>query len=64
MSLGDRESKTKNKAMAAVEDNTKAIAEHYKTVVKDVLFEMNQGGHFSEPALRTAKGIAYLLRED
>lgn len=61
MSLGDREAKTKNKVMASVEDNTKAIAEHYRTLGIDVLFEMNQGGHFTEPALRTAKGIAFLI---
>ena len=60
MSLGDREAKTKNKVMAAVEDNTKSIFELYKTLGADVLFEMNQGGHFTEPALRTAKGIAFL----
>jgi len=61
MSLGDREAKTKNKVMASVEDNTKAIAEHYRTLGIDVLFEMNQGGHFTDPALRTAKGIACLI---
>ena len=61
MSLGDREAKTKNKVMATVEDNTKAIAENYKTLGNDVLFEMNQGGHFTDPAMRTAKGIAFLL---
>ena len=61
MSLGDREAKTKNKVMATVEDNTKAIAEHYKSLGTDVLFEMNQGGHFTYPAMRTAKGIAFLL---
>lgn len=61
MSLGDREAKTKNKVMATVEDNTKAIAEHYKSLGTDVLFEMNQGGHFTDPAMRTAKGIAFLL---
>lgn len=61
MSLGDREAKTKNKVMATVEDNTKAIAERYRLLGTDVLFEMNQGGHFTDPALRTAKGIAFLI---
>ena len=63
MSLGDRESKTKNKVMAAVEDNTKDIAEHYNDLGYEVLFEMNQGGHFTDPAARTAKGIAFLIGE-
>ena len=61
MSLGDREAKTKNKVMATVEDNTKAIYERYRSSGTDVLFEMNQGGHFTDPALRTAKGIAFLI---
>ena len=61
MSLGDREAKTKNKAMAAVEDNTKVIADRYRSLGINVLFEMNQGGHFTEPALRTAKGISFLI---
>ena len=61
MSLGDRESKTKNRVMAAVEDNTKAIVERYRSLGINVFFEMNQGGHFTDPALRTAKGIAYLI---
>ena len=61
MSLGDREAKTKNKVMAAVEDNTKVIADRYRSLGIDVLFEMNQGSHFTDPALRTAKGIACLI---
>lgn len=62
LSLGDREAKTKNPVMATVEDNTKALAELYKSKGYDVLFEMNQGGHFNDPALRTAKGIKWLLK--
>ena len=63
MSLGDREANTKNKVMATVEDNTKAVAGRFNDLGFDVLFEMTQGGHFTDPALRTAKGIAYLLGE-
>ncbi|MBO7530419.1 MAG: alpha/beta hydrolase, partial [Lachnospiraceae bacterium] len=48
MSLSDREAKTKNKVMATVEDNTKAIFERYRSSGTDVLFEMNQGGHFTD----------------
>ena len=62
LSLGDREAKTKNHVMATVEDNTKALAELYKSKGYDVFFEMNQGGHFNDPALRNAKGIAWLLK--
>ena len=62
LSLGDREAKTKNPVMATVEDNTRALAELYKSKGYNVLFEMNQGSHFNDPALRTAKGIAWLLK--
>ena len=61
LSLGDREAKTRNPVMATVEDNTKAAAALYKGKGVDVVLEMNKGGHFDEPALRTAKGIAWLL---
>ena len=64
MSLGDREARTKNKIMATVEDNTRAVAEHYKDLVADVCFEMNQGGHFTDPAQRTARGIDFLLGQN
>ena len=61
MSLGDREAKTRNPVMATVEDKTLAIFEHYKTLGIETRFEMNQGNHFAEPDVRTAKGIAWLL---
>ena len=61
LSLGDREAKTRNPVMATVEDNTKAAAALFKGQGVDVVLEMNKGGHFDEPALRTAKGIAWLL---
>ncbi|MCR4556662.1 MAG: alpha/beta hydrolase [Saccharofermentans sp.] len=63
LSLGDRESKTKNIIMGAVENNTQTIYDNYKKHGIDCRFEMNPGGHFNEPAFRTAKGIAYLLRQ-
>ena len=62
LSLGDREARTKNPVMATVEDNTRALADLYLSHGYDVLFEMNQGGHFNDPAVRTAKGIAWLLK--
>lgn len=61
MSLGDREAKTRNPVMATVEDKTLAIFEHFKALGIETRFEMNQGNHFAEPDVRTAKGIAWLL---
>ena len=63
LSLGDRESHTKNEVMSTVEDNTKKIYEHYKEQEIEAEFEMNPGGHFDDPAGRLAKGIAYLLKD-
>ena len=48
--------------MATVEDKTRGIAELYKAKGYDVHFEMNQGGHFTDPELRTAKGIAWVIK--
>ena len=62
ISLGDREAKTKNPVMATVEDKTRGISECYKAKGYDVRFEMNQGGHFNDPELRTAKGIAWVIK--
>ena len=46
----------------AVEICSRTIFENYKERGINCLFEMNAGGHFNEPALRIAKGIAFLLR--
>lgn len=62
LSIGDREAKTKNPVMATVEDKTRGIAERYKAKGYDVRLEMNQGGHFNDPELRTAKGIAWVIK--
>ena len=59
---GCAEAKTKNPVMATVEDKTRGIAERYKAKGYDVRFEMNQGGHFNDPELRTAKGIAWVIK--
>lgn len=65
LSLGDKEEKTKNKLMATVGDNTRKVyamlCENQQNV-KGVL-EWNQGGHFSEPDVRVAKGIYWILRQ-
>ena len=61
LSLGDKESHTRNPVMATVEDNTRALYEKYLSEGADTVFEMNQGNHFTEPDKRTAKGIAWLI---
>lgn len=64
LSLGDKEEKTRNPVMRTVGDN---IRRQYKLLqadpgCSDCILEMNQGNHFREPDIRTAKGFAWLLR--
>ena len=60
LSLGDKESNTRNLIMQTVEDNTKRIQKILSDRT-DVFFEFNQGNHFQDPELRLAKGIVYVL---
>ena len=65
MSLGDKEEKTRNPVMRTVGDN---IRKQYELLQADgsckgCTLEMNQGNHFKEPDIRTAKGFAWLLSE-
>ena len=61
LSLGDKEARTRNKVMSAVEKNTIALSEHCKELGIEAVFEMNPGNHFQDAAGRMAKGIAYLV---
>ena len=65
LSLGDKEEKTRNPVMRTVGDN---IRKQYELLQADgsckgCTLEMNQGNHFKEPDIRTAKGFAWLLSE-
>ena len=66
LSLGDKEEKTRNPVMRTVGDN---IRRQYgilqaDTACDECTLEMNQGNHFKEPDIRTAKGFAWLLKEN
>ena len=62
LSLGDKEEKTKNKIMSTVGDN---IREYYdmlrEDATKNVILEWNEGNHFIDSDLRTAKGFAWIM---
>lgn len=60
ISLGDKESKTKNKVMASVEANTLKTVEYLKTK-SSCTFEWNQGGHFNGSEERMAKAFISFL---
>lgn len=61
LSLGDAEEKTKNRVMAAVGDNIRAI---YSDLAKKrpASLVWNAGGHFSDPSGRTADAFAECAR--
>ena len=63
LSLGDAEAKTKNSVMATVEENIRAMydtLEGFPGVESTLVF--NPGGHFRDPALRTAQAFIWALR--
>ena len=61
LSLGDKESSTKNPVMSTVWARTHKASGIIASKGIDTIFESNPGNHFREPVLRTAKGIAWVL---
>ncbi len=61
LSLGGKEEKTKIKRMASVGDATRAQYALMKSQKCRCTLQWNPGGHFTDPAGRTAKGIIWLL---
>ena len=63
LSLGDREEKTRNPVMATVGN---CIREGYE-ILKDrnvnCTLEWNQGNHFKDPDLRTARAFAWVMND-
>ena len=62
LSLGNKESRTRNPVMGKVGE---AIAQQYELGCRDgskAVLEWNEGNHFKEPDVRMAKGFAWLLR--
>lgn len=57
LSLGDKEKKTRHPLLKTVQDNTEALAKHYRQLGIEVTFELNPGNHFQDAALRSAKGM-------
>ncbi|MBR2823546.1 MAG: hypothetical protein IKE24_07675 [Clostridia bacterium] len=61
LSLGDREAATRNPLLRSVQDNTEQLVSHYRELGLGVTWELNPGTHFTDPELRTAKGIWAIL---
>lgn len=60
-SLGDRESHTRNRVLAAVEEKTEWLYGWYQQQGVDTVFVHNKGNHFKEPVLRMSRGIQWVL---
>ncbi len=61
LSLGDRESKTKNPYLKTVQERTETIYNLFRQQGIDTIYRLNQGNHFQNAAQRTAAGIAWIL---
>lgn len=62
LSLGDREEKTRNPLMARVGSSIRTIHRRIEEGGLPCILEWNEGNHFREPELRTAKGFAWLMK--
>ena len=63
LSLGDREEKTRNPVMSQVGDCIRNGYAWLKESGVDCTLEWNQGNHFKEPEIRTAKAFAWILEK-
>ena len=61
MSVGDKESTSRNAVLHTVGERTQGLAAMYARRGINVKFELNPGNHFKNPPLRVAKGIKWLL---
>lgn len=63
LSLGDKESKTRNPVLRTVRENTEAFLSCCQEHGIRSVFQLNPGNHFSHTDRRTADGIAWLLNQ-
>ena len=61
LSLGKKEEKTRNKVLSSVGDNIRRQYDLLSSQGVKTFLEWNDGDHFTEPCLRTAKGFAWCL---
>jgi hypothetical protein len=63
LSLGDREEKTRNPVMAAVGDNIREACSLLRSQGVTCTLEWNEGNHFRDADLRTAKAFAWVMKQ-
>lgn len=61
LSLGDKEEKTGNPVMATVGDSIRKAYDILMAKGMNTVLEWNQGNHFRDPDVRTAKAFAWAL---
>ena len=61
LSLGNKEEKTRNPVMSTVGDCIREAYHHLQQAGIDCALEWNQGNHFQDAEIRTAKAFAWLL---
>lgn len=64
LSLGDREERTRNPVMATVGVRIREARELLEKQGINVILEWNQGNHFKDAGLRTAKAFAWVMSEE
>lgn len=60
LSVGKKEKRTKNRRMARVEDEIRKAYSIAEDAGARTVFELNDGGHFADAALRLKKGFDWL----
>ncbi|MBQ1522553.1 MAG: hypothetical protein IIZ74_07310, partial [Erysipelotrichaceae bacterium] len=61
LSLGNREEKTRNPVMSTVGDRIREANDLLKQKEVNCTLEWNEGNHFREHDIKTAKGFVWLL---
>ena len=64
LSLGDKEAKTRNQILAQVENDIYDVYRSLRDHRLSSILVWNEGSHFKEPALRMAKGFAWLMNNE
>ena len=64
LSLGNKEEKTKNQIMSKVKENIEIQFDklNKNENIKNTILEWNEGNHFKDSGLRTAKGFVWCLK--
>ena len=62
LSLGDKEEKTRNRVMSTIGDKIRAAHDFFSSQGVACILEWNEGNHFKDPHIRTAKAFAWVLK--